>query len=168
MGCHSSRKNKLLKKVKNYPGKFVLPVMCFPVPELLDKNTWLSHTLPKMADFIHVEGLNDPYTVSMLEKDKKPATRELQVSGLSFDEWQKIINWYGYEAPAAPLERKIRPAEIKMTLDLFNAQTVLKEDYPVTTYGKGRFDQTMVFFSGTEVHRSSINTIESCRLQIRS
>ena len=136
LGCHSSRKDKLLEEGEELSRKICASCHSFPDPQLLDKNTWLSHTLPKMADFIHVEGLDDPYTVSMLEKDQKPATRELQASGLSFDDWRKILEWYGHEAPATPLDRKIRPAEINMTLDLFTAKLVLKEDYPVTTMVK--------------------------------
>jgi len=134
-GCNNSQQKELSE------GEIIAKKVCttchaFPDPSLLDKNTWLSHTLPKMADFIHVEGFNDPYTVSMLEKDRLPATREIQAPGLSLNDWKKIIHWYGQQAPEKPLERKIKLAEIKASSELFTPKALNKEEFPVTTLVK--------------------------------
>ena len=134
-GCHPSPEKKLAEE-EQLAKKICSSCHTFPDPSLLDKDTWLSHTLPKMADFIHVEGLNDPYTVSMLEKDKQPATRVMQAPGLSLNEWNRIIHWYGTIAPEKPLERKIKYAEPNLSLSLFTPVPLHKEDYPVTTLVK--------------------------------
>ncbi|HLG38054.1 MAG TPA: VCBS repeat-containing protein, partial [Chitinophagaceae bacterium] len=135
IGCNSS-KNDELAEGEQLANKVCASCHAFPDPSLLDKNTWLSNTLPKMADFIHVEGLNDPYTVSELEKDKLPATREMQAPGLTLKEWNKILKWYGTLAPLKPLERIVKPADIKTSLKLFTPMPLLKEEYPVTTLVK--------------------------------
>jgi hypothetical protein len=135
IGCNTSR-DKELAEGEQLAKKTCISCHAFPDPSLLDKNTWLAHTLPKMADFIHVEGLNDPYTVGMLEKDRLPATRELLAPGLSLKDWQKIINWYGHAAPEKPLDRKEKPGEIITPLGLFTPIPLHKEEYPVTTLVK--------------------------------
>jgi hypothetical protein len=134
-GCDNSQEKELVE------GEILAKKNCttchaFPDPSLLDKDTWLSHALPKMADFIHVEGLNDPYTISMLEKDRLPATREIEAPGLSLSDWKKIIHWYGQRAPEKPLERKVKAPEIKTLGKLFTPKPLAKEEYPVTTLVK--------------------------------
>jgi hypothetical protein len=134
IGCagNSSKKDELVEG-ERLASKVCASCHTFPDPSLLDKETWLSHTLPKMADFIHVEGLNDPYTGSELEKDKRKATREVQAPGLSLKEWKKIVNWYGTLAPSKPLDRIIKMTEINPLLSLFTPVPLYKEEYPVTT-----------------------------------
>jgi FG-GAP-like repeat len=172
------------KKIELSEGKKLAQTLCsschaFPDPSLLDKNTWVSTVLPKMADFINVEGMYDPYSSSIMSGNQNP-TRVMPPPGISLDNWKKIINWFESAAPEKPLERKEQLVPIKTFLPHFI--TIPLSDlvsYPVTTFlkidtlkkgfflGDGSAEQVFVFNKNIKVVDSFFAPIGITDLNIR-
>src|SRR5689334_5361569 len=81
--CTNKKKSEL-SEGKKLAEKLCSSCHAFPDPSLLDKNTWISSVLPKMADFIHVEDMYDPYSSSIMEGNQNP-TRVMPPPGISLD-----------------------------------------------------------------------------------
>src|SRR5436190_2538681 len=133
ISCRNSKEAKEIKQGEKLAHTYCISCHSFPDPSLLDKNTWVSTVLPKMADFIRVEGMYDPYMTSQLEGNKNP-TRQLPPPRISFSNWEKIVKWFHASAPEKPMERKEQLAAIKTSLKYFNTIPLYDlVSYPVTT-----------------------------------
>lgn len=92
-------------RVRSRQGETLARTYCaacheFPDPSLLDKKTWQSGVLPKMKARVGVrpKSLYD-------ETSQSPYMLTLS-SGMSYDDWNKIIAYYRYQAPnALPSQR---------------------------------------------------------------
>lgn len=83
----------------------------FPDPALLDKNTWATGVLPKMAEIIQVEDPNHPVDTTV--------TGEKPEKLFSYKTWQKIVEYYTSAAPDKLPERKDSLAPIQVGLKHF-------------------------------------------------
>ena len=106
----------------------------FPEPNLLDKKTWISGTLRKMAPFLGVGRINF---------ESRPDGEILKQAGIfpsspliSESDWLAIWNYYQQSAPENPLPQGPRPP-IQMGLKQFKIRTVKgRSTRPMTTLVK--------------------------------
>ncbi|NJO25168.1 MAG: VCBS repeat-containing protein [Bacteroidia bacterium] len=105
----------------------------FPEPFLLDKKSWQDGVLPKMADFMHVDILYNPYDVSGPEGDVN-VQRVMPEILFPFEDWEKIAKYYYVAAPDLPLQRTIYLPPIQTGLKLFKPRMISgKFESPLST-----------------------------------
>lgn len=112
----------------------------FPDPSLLDKKTWGTEVLPKMAELMYVENYYNPFNASGPDGDM-PAERQSSEELFPYTKWEKIVKYYVAAAPRMPLERTEVLSPIQAGLKNFSSHYLHnKINHPVST---------MVFFDTT-------------------
>ena len=115
----------------------------FPEPELLDKKTWISSTLPNMALRLGIrEAGKNPFEA--LTKEEEVLVRSLDVYPeqplISRNEWDKIVQYYQEEAPQDPLPPKTRIA-VTNELPQFKAELIAMGEKPLPQTTLLKFDK---------------------------
>ncbi|MEP7107974.1 MAG: VCBS repeat-containing protein [Ferruginibacter sp.] len=128
---------------KNLSIKYCQLCHLYPEPALLDRNTWLKGVLPNMGwrMGIREKGI-DPYAGMLPEEEK--IVRKLNVypdtPKIKKEEWEKIIAFYGKEAPGEPLAQKTT-INIASGLPQFKTKLIRLGDKPLPQTTLLKFDK---------------------------
>ncbi len=105
----------------------------FPEPALLDKKTWTTGVLPKMAELMYVEHYYDPNNASRTLGDM-PASRVQPDQLFPSEKWEKIVKYYTTAAPEKLPERTDTLSPIQIGMKNFSAYSFYgRFSNPVTT-----------------------------------
>lgn len=101
----STEAKKLMHNGETFAKQYCTGCHTFPEPELLDKNTWLTQTLPAMGPHLGIREF-DGETYPLDETPALPENFYPETAVIDSLTWQSIINYYESEAP----ERFMYPA----------------------------------------------------------
>ena len=105
----------------------------FPEPALLDKNTWVTGLLPKMAELMYVENYYDPNNASGTLGDM-PSASAPPDQLFPHEKWDKIVKYYTAAAPEKLPERTDTLSPIQIGMKNFSAHSLYgKFRNPITT-----------------------------------
>lgn len=156
----------------------------FPEPALLDKNTWATGVLPKMAELMYVENHYDPNNASGTLGDM-PSARVPPDQLFPREKWDKIVKYFTTAAPERLPERTETLSPIQVGMKNFYARSLYgRFPNPVTTlvhfdtvakkifFGDGNsgkifvtnssFNITDSFFTGpgaTDIHPGTVTSV---------
>lgn len=127
-----------IREGEQFSKNYCVSCHSYPDPTLLDKNTWLEHTLPSMAPKLGItEHMGRTYP-----KDTHPHVPEHYYPSdpqLTSDEWHKILAFYYLTAPEK-LERKAGMPDIKTDPLFFEAHSPQYATETPSTATVVRFD----------------------------
>ena len=156
----------------------------FPEPTLLDKKTWGTGVLPKMAELMYVENYYDPNNASGTLGDM-PSAGVPPNQLFPYEKWDKIVKYYTTAAPEKLPERTETLSPIQIGMENFSAYSFYgRFPNPVTTlvyfdtvakkifFGDGNagkvfvanssFNITDSFFTGpgaTDIHPGKVTSV---------
>lgn len=136
-----NEEGQLVEEGEKLAQTYCISCHAFPDPSLLDKKTWGTDVLPKMAELMYVENYYNPFNASGPDGDM-PVSRKSPDELFPYSRWEKIVKYYVAAAPKQPMQRTEELSPIQTGLKNFSTHSLYnKIDHPVTT---------LVYFDSTD------------------